>query len=164
MSSRSLEPLQPSPWVALAPSPTLVWPAKKKTRQNLILIGDSWYTGPWCKDSRFELFLLEKKHACLKIILVSTTNFPTFTAYWECFNVWNPPIIYRCIIYIIYVRIDEMLFVTHIMMIFLCDLNKNSTFSAKVLASVRSCGSLGEDHPDSSKKRSSLHEVWSLLI
>lgn len=35
MSSRSLEPLQPSPWVALAPSPTLVWPAKKKTRPKL---------------------------------------------------------------------------------------------------------------------------------
>lgn len=31
MFSRSLEPLQPSPWAALAPSPTLVWPAKKNT-------------------------------------------------------------------------------------------------------------------------------------
>lgn len=66
MSSRSLEPLQPSPWAALAPSPTLVWPAKKKHVQDLILIGDSWYTGPWCKDSRFEIRTVSSgKKTCL---------------------------------------------------------------------------------------------------
>lgn len=125
MSSRSLEPLQPSPWAALAPSPTLVWPAKKKNTSKLDINRRFMATpGHGAKIQDSNCFFWKKKHACLKIILVSTTNFPTFTAYWECFNVWNPPIIYRCIIYIIYVRKDEMLFVTHIMMIFLCDLNK----------------------------------------
>lgn len=94
MFSRSLEPLQPSRWVTLAPSPTLVWPATLQDLRHQ----NPCYSGAepgrfnmkkqpshWKKRSSLRENHPMKSTKMLQF-LKSTTNLPMYNLYYICTN------------------------------------------------------------------------------